>query len=262
MEKHQIIVSKVAVFWGVLTLYLHFSGLILLPVAAEYRDLVTSLITIVLLLLLTCWLTHKRERGMRSIGLSWPANAPKALISGSLLGALISACILAIMTLLTPISVNWADNIDYANAIGYSALILMALSVMEEIAFRALPLFYLQNVFGTRIAIYSTSVAFAFYHGLDPMNLLGPGVWGIFFAIMVLHYNNLVMATGLHFGLNWVQSFFSLKTGYATGIWDFNLSGQSALVATNTLGLFIHVMLLILAIVAVERLITNKANAT
>ncbi|WP_438862649.1 lysostaphin resistance A-like protein [Neptunicella sp.] len=243
---------KVALFWGAFWLVLFIFRALSVPFLKEWMSLLVASVIAGLSFILAALLVKKERKSLADIGLGWNAKSVAKFMIGTLCGMLVMAIMLFIILGFSAISIELAPAPDYWNAIGYSALVLFALAAMEEIAFRTYPLFRLSEVFGVRTAIYITSLFFALYHGLSPMNLLGPGVWGLFFAISAIAFKGIAVPLGLHFGLNWLQSFVGMKLQYASSIWSIAPGEDNGLLSTETLGLGLQLFLLVLGVVVIE----------
>ncbi|MEM8685372.1 MAG: CPBP family intramembrane glutamic endopeptidase, partial [Pseudomonadota bacterium] len=105
-------------------------------------------------------------------------------------------------------------------------------------------------------------VAFAFYHGLDASNLLGPGVWGLFYGWMALKTNSIALPTGFHVGLNYMQALLGMKPKYGGALWELEIDTQPSVLGAETLGFGLQILLLIIGFVLVERLIRQRQSET
>lgn len=171
---------------------------------------------------------------------------------GTLIGIVVVGVMLIVITTITPVDVQRVANPNVMNAVAYASLVLFVLALMEEIVFRSYPLFRLSESIGVRASIYITSIIFAFYHGLSPTNLLGPGVWGLFFGLAAIWTKSIALPLGFHFGLNWAQSLFGMKLKYATSIWILVPGDKGGLFDTEVVGWFLQIVLLILGLTLIE----------
>lgn len=167
-------------------------------------------------------------------------------------GLLLCLAMYLILMVITPLSISMAAQPDYLRSIGLSFAILCGLALMEEIAYRSFPLLKLQSDMGLRTAIYVSSIAFALYHGLDVMNFLGPGVWGIYYGLMAIWTRGIALPFGFHVGLNWVQTLFGMKPHYTDGLWVLGQERGTGLVSLESAGLGLQVALLVIGVVLVE----------
>ncbi len=132
---------------------------------------------------------------------------------------------------------------------------------MEELVFRSYPLVRLFESFGMRTSIYCTSLFFALYHGLDPGNLLGPGVWGILYGFAAIASRGIALPLGLHFGLNWMQSLFGMKTQFASSIWTIVPGTEEGMESAEFIGLILQLILLVTGVLLVERQIRRHPES-
>ncbi|MEM8682160.1 MAG: CPBP family intramembrane glutamic endopeptidase [Pseudomonadota bacterium] len=195
-----------------------------------------------------------------SIGLRLHAKIPSQFFVGLCAGIGVVAVMMVVMVTFTSLEIHRSDHDSILAMLGISFLILFVLALMEEVAFRSYPLFKLLQAWGVRPAVYITSIAFAFYHGLAAENLLGPGVWGLFYAWMALKTDSIAMPTGFHVGLNWVQAWLGMKPKYGESIWELSLGSVGGIADAETVGLLMQLVLLLIGIVLVERLISLRSR--
>ncbi|MEO0347409.1 MAG: CPBP family intramembrane glutamic endopeptidase, partial [Pseudomonadota bacterium] len=168
------------------------------------------------------------------------------------------ALMIGSVLLFTPLEIGPASSGNTLPALSVAFFLIFLLGLMEEIVFRSYPLFRLDDAVGTRTAIYVTSVAFAFYHGLDASNLLGPGVWGLFYGWMALKTDSIALPTGFHVGLNYMQALFGMKPKYGGALWELEIGTQPGVLGAETLGFGLQIVLLAIGVVLVERLIRQR----
>ena len=215
-----------------------------------------GIIILAALLLIAALLRWEGGR-FRDIGLGVSKKVPLQFLTGLVVGVVLISIMIGVLLVLSPVEIRASENRDVFAMLFGSFLILFVLALMEEIGFRSYGLFRLQQAFGTRMAVYLSSIVFAFYHGLDLSNLLGPGVWGLFFAWMAFSTNSIALPTGFHLGLNWAQAMLGMKPQYSASIWELSLSGSGFLDAETT-GLLMQLVLLVIGLVLVERLVRNN----
>jgi len=254
-------VTKVFCFW--VFFWLVLAGLQAVPVKdiGDAAAPVQACIAIVAILLAIVGLLRIDRGSLYEIGLSFTSRTLPQFVLGVGLGIALVAAMLSAMLLLTPLEIEVAANRDALNVLGASFVVLFALALMEELAFRSYSLFKLQQAWGIRPAIYVTSIAFAFYHGLAFDNLLGPGVWGLFFGWTAISTNSIALPTGFHLGLNWLQALMGMKPEYSKSIWELSIGTNSGYISVETLGLLMQVVLLVAGISIVEMLVTKKSKA-
>lgn len=254
------LVARSVGFWACFCLL--FVGLqhVQLPGLGSAAAPIAAGIVIAAMLFLIGGLLRLEHGSFRDIGLHFHSRAPLQFVAGLGLGLAVVAVMLAAVLVFTPLEVQLSLDINVAAVLIASFVVLFALALMEEIVFRSYPLFKLRQAWGIRPAVYITSVAFAFYHGLALDNLLGPGVWGLFYAWMALSTNNIALATGFHVGLNWLQAVFGMKPQYSGSIWELTTGPGPGLLEVGTLGLLMQGILLVAGIVIVESLARKQGG--
>ena len=252
------IVTKVLCFWAFFWLVL--AGLQTLPLQSlgSAAAPIVACIAIVATLLLTVFLLRIDRGSLYEIGLSFTLKTLPQFVLGIGLGVALVAAMLSALLLLTPLEIETTPNSNVLSILGASFVILFALAMMEELAFRSYSLFKLRQAWGIRPAVYITSIAFAFYHGLAVENLLGPGVWGLIFGWMAISTNSIALPTGFHLGLNWLQALAGMKPEYSKSIWELSIGTSSGFIDVEALGILMQVVLLIAGISIVEMLVTRK----
>ena len=138
----------------------------------------TAVIIIFVILALITVLLRRDRASFDSIGITARKALPQFFV-GLVAGLAVCALMIGSLLVLTPLAIGPATSGNTLPALSFAFFVIFLLGLMEEIVFRSYPIFKLDDLAGTRTAVYVTSVAFAFYHGLDASNLLGPGVWGL-----------------------------------------------------------------------------------
>lgn len=190
----------------------------------------------------------------REVGLIFTSKSLLQFMLGAGLGFMLVAIMISALLLLTPLEIVLSVDDDTFAIIWTSFLVMLTLALMEELAFRSYPLFRLRESWGIRPAIYVSSIVFAFYHGFAIGNLLGPGIWGLFFGWMAISTNSIALPTGFHFGLNWLQALVGMKPQYGASIWEFSIGSRAGFVDTETLGIIMQVILLFIGVLMIENL--------
>jgi membrane protease YdiL (CAAX protease family) len=245
-------VLRVALFWGSFWLLLFGLRSVPVPFSPGIGNLLLGSIgTLGAVVLVRAFLTSE-SKTFSDIGLVWESGSLRRFVLGSVVGVAIVGLMLVVIVALAGLAVESKPDPSYVNAIGFSMLVLLVLALMEEVVFRSYPLVRLFDSFGVRTSIYCTSVFFALYHGLDPANLLGPGVWGILFGLAAIASRGIALPLGIHFGLNWMQSLFGMKTQFATSIWTIVPGPEEGLVSPEFIGLVLQVVLLAIGVLLVE----------
>lgn len=194
----------------------------------------------------------------RDVGLRFTSKSLLQFILGVGLGVVLVGGMISALILLTPLEIEASADSDILAVLGASFLVILVLALMEELAFRSYPLFRLRKTWGIRPAIYISSIAFAFYHGLAFDNLLGPGVWGLFFGWMAILTNGIALPTGFHLGLNWLQALVGMKPQYGPSIWELSTGSGSGFVDVETLGILMQLILLVAGILMIENLVRKQ----
>lgn len=249
-------------FWAFFWLILAVLQFMELPGLGSAAAPIGAGIAILAILALTVGLLRIDGGSFQDIGLSFSSKTlPQFVLGVGLGGALAAGMILALL-ILTPLEIGASPNSNFLSIFVVSFVILFALALMEELAFRSYPLFRLRQSLGIRPAVYVTSIAFAFYHGLAFENLLGPGVWGLFFGWMAISTNSIALPTGFHVGLNWLQALMGMKPRYSESIWELSVGIDSGSFDVDTLGLLMQVILLAVGILIVEMLVKKHRKIT
>ena len=185
-------------------------------------------------------------------GLSFDRGSLGRYFIGLLAGIVIATIIFLILQMLTPVTIVKEAEPDILLTLGLSIVILMGLGLMEEVAYRSYPMFKLESAYGVRASIYITSIAFAFYHGWHWGNLLGPGVWGLYYGLMAIWTRGIAMPLGFHVGINWAMTALGMKPHYVQGIWDLKEDAGTGYFATNQVGVGVQIVLLVVAVIGIE----------
>ena len=245
-----------ACFWLIL---LGFQHLPLSPLAG-IKAFIGGGLAILAILLLVLGFLRIDGGTLYDVGLKFSARSFLQFVLGASLGITVAGIMTSALILLTPLEIEATVDSNILTVLGTSFLILFFLALMEEIAFRSYPLFRLREAWGIRPAIYISSIAFAFYHGIAFDNLLGPGVWGLFFGWMSISTRSIALPTGFHFGLNYLQALVGMKPQYSSSIWELTTGPGSALVGLETLGTLMQLLLLVTGILIIENFIRKQGS--
>lgn len=247
------IAIRVAFFWAAFWAVLFAFRTAPIPAIGESVSLLVGTLVGSGALVLVVLFVRREQASLADVGMAWRAGSLRRFLLGAVLGAMILGAMLLALTLATSLTIERVPTPNLPNALGYSLHVLLVLAAMEEIAFRSYPLVRLREAFGVRTAIYVTSFFFAAYHGLDPMNLLGPGVWGLLYGLAALESGGLALPLGMHFGLNWMQSLFGMKTQFASSIWTVSTGADDGLVTVAQAGVILQLIVLVVGVVLIER---------
>ncbi len=249
-------------FWLVFFLLLVAIRNVHLPGLGRFgAPAVGAVLAVASLLIIAVMLRSDRE-SFGSVGLRLDKTVIVQLVSGLALGVGVVAAMIGALLVFTPLQVELAGHDGVLSILVALFFIVAVLALMEEIAFRSYPLFKLRDAWGIRPAVYISSIIFAFYHGLAVENLLGPGVWGLFYAWMAFKTNSIALPTGFHIGLNWLQALLGMKPHYGDAVWQLSIGSESALVGVEVLGTAMQVFLLIVGVILVERIGRELRNAS
>lgn len=250
---------KAAGFW--LFFFLLLVGLRHLPLPGLGSATIPVSAAILLFGTLVATVIMVRRDGalLPDVGLRTGQHALTQLLVGLGSGLVVVAAMIALVVALTPLQVGPTSGgfAPVAQLVAFAIIALLGL--MEEVAFRAYPLFRLKDAAGMRVAVYVSAVIFAFYHGVAFENLLGPGAWGVLYAWMAFKTNSIALPTGFHIGLNWCQSLLGMKPKYGGGTWELSVSDQPGLLGTETLGVVMQIIVLVIGVYLVEKLASEQA---
>ncbi len=258
MNQKRKTVLKVATFWACFWLLLFVLRRIPVPLSPELGNLVFGIAGTLGALVLVRIFLRLDGKSFSDINLIRGRQTPVRFVFGVVVGIALVGVMLATVVLLAGLRVEAVPNPDYWDAIGFSILVLFALALMEEVAFRTYPLIELLDAIGVRTAIYATSFFFALYHGLDPANLLGPGVWGLLFGVTAIATRGIAFPLGFHFGLNWMQSLFGMKTQFASSVWTIAPGSGGGIISSELVGLILQLVLLAVGVLFIERYVRKS----
>ena len=258
VAKRMATTARVLAFWLVFWLILAVLRFAPIPGLGSAAAPVAAGIATIAILLLAAGLLRIEGGTAREVGLYFKPKYLLQFVVGVGLGLAVVVGMMAVLLLLTPLEIEAAADSNVLAVLVISFVILFVLALMEEVAFRSYPLFRLRQAWGVRPAIYVTSIAFAAYHGLAFENLLGPGVWGLFYGWMAITTNSIALPTGFHVGLNWLQALLGMKPQYGDSIWELSIGASSGFFEVEALGLLMQLALLLVGIVIVEILVKKR----
>ena len=251
-------VGFLACFWLILFGLNHLP----LSLSTSAQAYVGGCIVIVATLILIFGFLRIDGGSHRDIGLRFVPQCLLQFVLGVGLGVALVAGMISAMLFLTPLEMEATANSDIVAILGTSFLVTFILALMEELAFRSYPLFKLREALSIRPAIYLSAIAFAFYHGLAFDNLLGPGVWGLFFGWMAISTNSIALPTGFHMGLNCMQALVGMKPEYGASIWELSIGSGAGFVEVETLGFVMQLILLVVGVLMIENLVRKQGSST
>ena len=203
------------------------------------------------------------KKTFRDYGLNWEKTSFKKFILGLSLGIVLAAVMMLSQVLYSGLVLSFNNDVNLVTFLPWS-LAFIPLAFMEEIAFRSYPLIRLNKSFGLRTTQFILAILFAVYHMLmmwsPKASILGPGIWALAYTLTAVAPNGIAVPTGLHFGLNFVQSVIGGQKGIEP-IWNLDYPqgiSESSISANENFGLGLHISLLILSVIATEIYIRKK----
>lgn len=206
------------------------------------------------------------KKKFSEIGLVWQNKTLLNFLKGIAIGGFIFAILLSALLLFTALEIQKnSSEISLLNATAYLAIIPLAL--MEELVFRAYPFQKLNKVFGLRITQIIVAVAFALYHIVIGWGILiailGPGIWAFVFGLSAQWSGGIAMPAGIHVALNILQPLVGMSAGTYTSVWVLNYRQEASaaqISRTDLVGIILHVIILLTAIVLTEYFIRQKTK--
>lgn len=219
-----------------------------------------ALITVVIFLRI-------EKKTFKDYGLNWEKTSMKKFGLGLSLGIVLAGVMMLSQILFSRLEMTFNNDVNLVSFLPWS-MAFIPLAFMEEVAFRSYPLIRLNKTFGLRTTQVILAILFALYHMLmmwsPEASFLGPGIWALAYALTAVASNGIAVPTGLHFGLNFVQSVIGGQKGIEP-IWELDYPqgiSDSSIVANENFGLGLHIGLLIVCVIATEIYIRkNRAKA-
>lgn len=154
------------------------------------------------------------KKSFADIGLLLNKNTLTKFFKGVLAGTGLMGLLVLSVIYFSGFNIELNANSDILNLFIFT-LPLIPLAFMEELAFRAYPLYILKDRTGARYAIIITSVLFALYHIVNGWTIqnafLGAGSWGILYGLAAVYSNGIAMPTGMHYAANLVTAAFGVS---------------------------------------------------
>ncbi|MGQ8366863.1 CPBP family intramembrane glutamic endopeptidase [Glaciecola sp. 1036] len=247
-------IFKAFVFWAVFQL-LFFSGgfSFLFPMLPSWGIAIVMGSVIIAGTMLTTWVFLKfDELTWRDLGMLPNRSSWLKLIVSLLVGILFFGSFYVVYYLFTPITIMPVEGKNLLTSFILILLVFLALGTMEEIAFRGYFLKKLASAIGIRSAIYITSIAFGFYHGLSFESVSGPAIWGLYYGVLAYWTKGLAIPIGFHVGVNVIQGIFSEKTKWIEGIWMFDFVDKSSPFTIDQVTIALQLLLLVGGVLLVE----------
>ncbi|MDR7130971.1 membrane protease YdiL (CAAX protease family) [Algoriphagus sp. 4150] len=196
---------------------------------------------------------------MANYNLVWRKNTLLKFFKGLAIGAAACATIILILALFGGLKIQKnPEALSLWTPFLYLAMVPAAF--MEEIAFRSYPFIKLIKAFGIRITQLIVVIAFALYHiplGWSILSaFLGPGIWALVFGIAAVRSKGIALPTGIHVGLNLIQSIF----GMSKGIESFWLTSQDENTSSFIDNLVTRILVLLAGILLTEYYIRRSSD--
>lgn len=233
---------------------------------SEYKENYFGLFGLIIILVMT-WGVLKREKTPRvEVGLAKDGKTLSRFIKGSLLGFGIGAFMMGIIFLFSDMEIKRSEHFNVVYFVIFSSMIFVR-AFMEELAFRGWAFIRLNQAIGLRGTIIISSIIFAWYHNLQfenfGMTLLGPGIWGLFYAWATIKTGGISFPTGIHFGINFLQSMLGMKGHFTAFLWEVDLPPDytpEMLARVDMFGLSMQIILLIFSVILIERFIKSQPS--
>ena len=158
-------------------------------------------------------ITRLERRPFEHIGLSVQKNSViRALLIGFLLGGGLVTGVVFVQWVIGALKVDhflWESNVTLVYIPALGLVTQFGTAFWEEIFMRGYLLSVLRDKINRSMAILVSSITFALLHFIFTPGpfivLVNLSLLGILCALYTLHYKNLWIAIGIHFGWNWVQ---------------------------------------------------------
>ncbi|RYY29166.1 MAG: CPBP family intramembrane metalloprotease [Chitinophagaceae bacterium] len=204
----------------------------------------------------------------RRIGLFYDGKSVPRFFSGYILGTVICAIMISILVLFSDLRLYRNELFVVTPEIILNYIAILPLAMMEELAFRSYTFMKINSAFNFRITQFIIAVAFAAYHIIGGQGilsaLLGPGVWAYVFGLSTLRSGGIAMPLGIHVAANVSQALAGMK-GKNDGIWLLDYPGKmlpGSAVKTETIGIGMHLAMLVIAVVITEVYFTKNKKIT
>ena len=192
----------------------------------------------------------------KEIGLVWHKQTLKKFAYGLGIGIVLALVMTFVQVWCSDLTITRSSQQNISTFIlGVPAIVLLAF--MEELAFRSYPFKRLNEVYGLWITQLIIAILFAVYHILMGWPLaiafMGPGILSLVFGLAAAISKGVTAPTGVHAGVNLVLAIFVGKTNLQSlFVIDFSQKDitEQMIEANNTIGVVIHISVLVLAILA------------
>jgi membrane protease YdiL (CAAX protease family) len=216
---------------------------------------------------LTIWLAMRVDgKPLSSIGMKWEKQTLPRFFLGMFIGLVIFMLMMVTLLSFTPIRLTYNPSF-FTLSCFFIYLPVFPLAFAEELCFRSYPQVKLNNAFGTWVSQVVIAVLFGAYHVLMGWSVYaaftGPFVWAFVFGLAALKYGGIAAPTGIHFGINILQGFVGFKSNTALLKSSYTPGTSKAVMdGANRLGLQMHVVLLICALILTALYINQHKKRT
>lgn len=247
-----VMLTKVLVFWLLFAVLMNIIGAFT-PFSPNWLHGASfgACVTIAMLGV-TYFLLKYEKLALMSLDMSFKKSSVLKFTLSLVAGVAFFGIFYLLYLWLTPVIIASTQANSIIKTILLAVLSLTMLSAMEELAFRGYALKQLENVMGTRAAIYLTSLAFGLYHGFSLDSITGPAVWGLLYAVLAFWSKGLAVPIGFHAGANIIQALCGEKPRYADSIWAFDLAEEITPFTVEQVSLWLKIFLFVLAVLLVE----------
>lgn len=257
-----------AVFRSIIfiTLYVLFGALLSqlkVFVPAKFERFTQGVLGTVAIFAVVLVFLRFENKKFRDYGLNWERKTLLKFTKGLSLGLVLATAMMLSQVHYSQLELHRNIDLDLIPFFLWS-LAFIPLAFMEEIAFRSYPLLELNKVLNFRITQLILAILFAFYHVIMLWGVreafLGPGIWALLYALTAVQSNGIALPTGLHFGLNFVQSVLGGQEGIEP-LWFVEYPSdvtEKAIQANENFGLGLQISLLIILVIATEIYIRKK----
>lgn len=218
----------------------------------------------IIFLSLSAVFAHFDKSSLSDLNLIPDAKTLLRLGIGFVIGAVIAGCMLLAVFSLTNVTISISTEQTLISFL-LASLVIIPMALMEELLFRGYPFFRLLSHLHVRWVILITSILFALYHLNETSSLwavlLGPGVWGVIFGVSAYLTQSIAVPLGIHVAANFMQAIFDMNKSVEP-LWNIALIEDSSrfIMDVETLGVSMQILLLIGAIVVLERSISKRTD--
>lgn len=253
-------ILKVTIYWAVFyILFIAVTSQSGVMFSKPVHRFTSAILGTLIALLVTGIFIKSENKILADYNLAWRKSTLLNFFKGLTIGAAAYATIILILVLFGGLQIQKNPEAPSLwTAFLYLAIVPAAF--MEEIAFRSYPFIKLNQAFGLRITQAMVVIAFALYHiplGWSILSaFLGPGIWALVFGIAAVQSKGIALPTGIHVGLNLIQSIF----GLSKGIESFWLASQDENTSSFITNLVTRMLVLLAGILLTEYSIRSSSD--